>query len=47
MREIPAIPMVKVLIQFATAHNIPMNPRDWESIKRIFRIYSETVKTLN
>lgn len=47
MKDIPVIPMVKILIQYAAAHNMPLNVRSWESITRCFEVYKQDAQNLN
>lgn len=39
MMNIPVIPMLKILIQYAASRNIPLDSRRWESIVRCFEKY--------
>lgn len=47
MNQLPAIPMVSILQQYAAAHKIPFERTNWESIVRTFNHYNETAKILN
>lgn len=46
-KSIPTIPMVKILRQYALAHQLPFDMRRWEDIVRCYIHYSEHVKKLN
>jgi len=46
-KSIPAIPMVRILRQYATAHRLPFDMRRWEEIVRCYHHYSEHAKKLN
>lgn len=39
MMNLPVIPMIKILIQYAAARNIPLDMRRWESIVRCYKMY--------
>ena len=39
MKNIPVIPMIRILTQYAEARNIPLDVRLWESIIRCMRRY--------
>ncbi len=39
MNGIPVIPMVKILKQYAEAHDLPFNMNRWEEIIRCFNHY--------
>lgn len=39
MMNIPVIPMIKVLAQYAKSRNIPLDVRRWESIVRCYKMY--------
>lgn len=45
--NVPFIPMRKILIQWAAAHKVPLDPKSYESIKRCFIAYSLHAKILN
>ena len=45
--NIPIIPMVKILTQYAVAFGLPMNRGNWESIVRTFEIYKSDAEKLN
>jgi len=47
MPELPTIPMVAILQQYAAANNLPFERTNWESIVRTFNHYNQTAKTLN
>ena len=47
MMNIPIIPILKILKQFAKAKNLPLNPKSWESIVRTFILYNEYAQTKN
>lgn len=38
-RGIPARPMLKILIPYAKAKNLPFNMRNWEDVMRCFHYY--------
>ena len=39
MKNIPVIPMIRILTRYAEARNIPLDVRRWESIIRCFKMY--------
>jgi len=41
MKGIPAIPMVRKLIKFASENNIPIRVSNWKNVKEVFSKYSE------
>jgi len=45
--NIPAIPMLRILKQYAAAHSLPLNCHNWESIVRCFEKYKMDAKILN
>lgn len=47
MEGIPIIPMVRILKQYATAHDFPLDIRNWESIVRCFLAYKKDAEYLN
>lgn len=47
MINIPAIPMVKILKQYAASKGLPLNPKNWESIMRVYEMYILYVQNLN
>jgi hypothetical protein len=44
---IGVVSMLPILKQYATANQLPLNPRNWESIVRTFNHYNQTAKNLN
>lgn len=47
MMNIPVIPMIRILKQFAASKNIPLDARRWESIVRCFNIYQSDAQFKN
>ena len=47
MMNIPVIPMLKILIQYAASRNIPLDSRRWESIVRCYKMYEVDAKLKN
>jgi len=47
MPKIPMIPMVRVLINYAAANNVPLKIISYESIRRCFDMYCQHCKKLN
>lgn len=47
MKNIPVIPMVRILKQYAAARALPLDIRSWESIVRTFNLYSQDAQFLN
>lgn len=47
MNQIPVIPMISILKQYAAARNLPLNCRNWESIMRTYQMYILDAQILN
>lgn len=47
MNQIPVMPMVRILKQYAQAHNLPLDPKSWESIVRCYAKYERDAQIKN
>lgn len=47
MPKIPMIPMLKILVPYARANELPLDIRRFESISRVFNHFTKAVKSLN
>lgn len=47
MPQLPTIPMVGILQQYAYANKLPFDIHNWESIVRTFNHYNLTAQILN
>lgn len=45
--NIPMIPMIKILSQYAAAHEFPFDGKNMESISQIFLKYNQDAQILN
>jgi hypothetical protein len=47
MLKVPAIPMIRILSQFARSKEIPFRITNWENIYRTYLAYVNNSKPLN
>lgn len=47
MPKIPMMPMLKILVPYAKAKQLPIDIRRFESICRVYDHYTKNVKSLN